>query len=286
LAIVVVILGLLLALQFLHEIDPRTAIALTGGSLVAVVGYLDDRFSVAPQWRLAIHSVAAVWFLVWVGPIAALPIAGCDCELGWAGIVLAFFWVIWLLNLYNFMDGIDGIAGVEAVTVCVAAATIVAYSGDVEMAGLLAGVGASAIGFLFWNWPPARIFMGDVGGGFLGFLFAGLSLITHNQGTMTIWSWLIILGVFVVDSSVTLIRRLAAREKIHQAHRNHAYQHASRLAGAHLPVSVAIGLINLLWLLPISFLATLWPDYGAALVILAWLPLAGLALRFRAGIPD
>ena len=128
--------------------------------------------------------------------------------------------------------------------------------------------------------------MGDVGSGFLGVIFGILTVDAALHSSALLWSWLILLGAFIVDSTVTLVRRLLRRERVHLAHRTHAYQHAARGLGAHWPVTLTFGAVNLLWLTPLAIaVAARWLPGELALGI-AWLPLAVIALRWRAGVPE
>ncbi|WKV95421.1 glycosyltransferase family 4 protein [Pseudomonas sp. H22_DOA] len=212
-----------------------------------------------------------------------LVIGGIAVELSWFGHLLAVVYLVWMLNLYNFMDGIDGIAGVEAVTTCAGACLIYLFGGFAEMAwapGLLAICSA---GFLCWNFPPAKIFMGDAGSGFLGIVLGVLALQAAWVDPGLLWAWLILMGIFIVDATFTLMRRLLRRDKIYEAHRSHAYQFASRQFGKHLPVTIAVGLINVLWLLPIALGVSYFKIDGALALVVAYLPLIWLAVKFRAG---
>ncbi|MGH8436289.1 MAG: glycosyl transferase, partial [Pseudomonas sp.] len=133
---------------------------LGAGTWIAVVGFLDDHGHVAARWRLLAHCIGAGWALGWLGGLPPLVIFGFDLELGWLGYALAALYLVWLLNLYNFMDGIDGIASVEAICVCLGGALLYLLLGE-EAAALPPLLLAVAVaGFLFWNFPPARIFMG------------------------------------------------------------------------------------------------------------------------------
>jgi Fuc2NAc and GlcNAc transferase len=181
------------------------------------------------------------------------------------------------------MDGIDGIASVEAVCVCIGAAVIYALSGFVDLIWLPLLLAAAVLGFLVWNFPPAKIFMGDAGSGFLGIILGLLSLQAASISSQLLWAWLILLGVFIVDATVTLIRRLVRGDKVYEAHRSHAYQFASRKYGKHLAVTSAVGVINLFWLLPVAICVTQFGLDGAIGVIVAYIPLAVLALKFNAG---
>ena len=256
----------------------------SAATLVALVGYLDDRRDVRPRWRLVGHFAAAAVLLVCFGGAPPVSTFGTVLHLGWLGAALAGFYLVWMLNLTNFMDGIDGIAAVEAVTVCVCMAgidRIVAPAADLWMPPLVLASGT--LGFLIWNWPPAKIFMGDVGSGLLGFLLGALSLQAAWVSPGLLWPWLIMLGVFVVDATVTLVRRFARGERVSEAHRSHAYQQQAIRLGAHRPVTIAVAVINLVWLLPIAVAVAIgWLD-GLAGVVIAYAPLIWLAVRLGAG---
>ncbi|RJX77752.1 glycosyltransferase family 4 protein [Pseudomonas sp. LS-2] len=284
---VAIVVSYLAALVFLFVDDALSTplfLALLGSGLViAALGFLDDHGHVAARWRLLGHFIAAVWALIWLGGLPPVAMFGSLLDIGWLGHVLAVFYLVWLLNLYNFMDGIDGIASVEAVCVCLSAALIYALSGFYELIWLPLLLVAAVLGFLFWNFPPARIFMGDAGSGFLGIILGVLSLQAAWISSQFLWSWLILLGVFIVDATVTLIRRLVRGDKVYEAHRSHAYQFASRRYGRHLPVTSAVGVINLVWLLPLAVCVTQFGLNGVIGVIVAYVPLVVLAFGFRAG---
>jgi Fuc2NAc and GlcNAc transferase len=287
-AIVVAFLAGVLTLTGFHLLDARVATALVGaGALIALVGFLDDHRHIPARWRLLAHFGAASWVLVWLGGLPRISALGVSFDLGWTGNVLAAVALVWLLNLYNFMDGIDGIAGVEAITVCVGAVALYltssAPSSDWALPAVLA---AAALGFLVWNFPPAKIFMGDAGSGFLGLMLGALAIHGATFNAAWLWSWIILLGVFVVDATVTLVRRLVRRERVHQAHRSHAYQHAALRAGAHRPVTLAVGAVNLFWLVPLALLVGTGRLDGLVGTAIAYAPLIWLTRRFDAGAAE
>ncbi|MEE4719190.1 glycosyltransferase family 4 protein [Pseudomonas alliivorans] len=283
-AIVVAFLLAIVVLAGTGQISVATSMAIVGaGGMVAVIGFMDDHGHIAARWRLLGHFAAAVWALVWSGGLAPLSVMGTTVDLGVVGQICAVFYLVWMLNLYNFMDGIDGIASVEAVTVCGGIGLVYALSGFGELLWGPLILAASVVGFLYWNFPPARIFMGDAGSGFLGIALGMLSLQAAWASPQLFWAWLILLGVFVVDATVTLLRRLVRREKVYEAHRSHAYQFASRRLGGHLPVTLAVGLINVCWLLPVALWVVLTDAEGIVGVMVAYVPLILLAVRFNAG---
>lgn len=283
-AIVVVFLVALLLTPFIGDVSWHWVIALGGsGLLVAVVGFLDDHGHIAARWRLMAHFSAAAWALFWLEGELVLQLPGLMLDMAWLVYGLAAFFLVWLLNLYNFMDGIDGIASVEAITVCLGGALIywlLGHHGQIPVLLLLA---AAVGGFLCWNFPPARIFMGDAGSGFLGLMLGVLAVSAAMVEPQLLWSWLILLGVFVFDATWTLFRRLARGDKVYEAHRSHAYQYASREFGAHLPVTLAVLVINLAWLLPWACVVALGHVNGLLGLLIAYTPLALLAVRFKAG---
>jgi Fuc2NAc and GlcNAc transferase len=202
-------------------------------------------------------------------------------ELGWLGHGLAAIYVVWLLNLTNFMDGIDGIAGIETITVCLGGILLYAVAAPGATAWLAPLVLAVATaGFLVWNWPPAKIFLGDAGSGFLGLMLAALSLQAARLAPDLFWGWIVLLGVFVVDATVTLIGRVTQGEKLYEAHRSHAYQYAAR-RWTHQPVTLAVGAINLFWLLPAALLVARDSLDGALGVVVAYLPLVTTVIWLR-----
>ena len=283
--VVAFLLGLCVAFFTGLGIAAELFYALLGAGLgIALLGFLDDHGHIAARWRLLGHFLAAAWALYWLGGLPPLAVFGGLLQLSWVGHVLAAFYLVWLLNLYNFMDGIDGIASVEAICVCLGGAILYALLETSLLTDLpLLMLAAAVLGFLLWNFPPARIFMGDAGSGFLGIVLGVLSLQAAWISPVLLWGWLILLGVFIVDATLTLLRRLLRGEKVYEAHRSHAYQYASRQFGRHLPVTVSVAILNLAWLLPLAISVALgWLD-GLAGVVIAYAPLLVLAWVLGAG---
>lgn len=256
---------------------------LGAGAITAVIGFLDDHGHVAARWRLLAHFLAAIWGVAFLGGLAPISLYGFMLDFGWIGNVLAVVYVVWMLNLYNFMDGIDGIASVEAITVCLGVVLLYLASGADDFAWPVGLLAVCVVGFLCWNFPPAKIFMGDAASGFLGIVLGLLSLQAAWISPGLLWGWLILLGVFIVDATFTLLRRLLRGDKVYEAHRSHAYQGASRQYASHLSVTLVVGLINLFWLLPIALGVVFYRWDGAIALTLAYVPLMFLAVRYRAG---
>jgi len=265
-------------------VTPSVLVSLLGaGGLVALVGFMDDHGHIAARWRLLGHFIAAGWGLFWIGGLPPITIFGVPLSAAWLSIIIGLLYLVWLLNLYNFMDGIDGIASIEAICICLGGSLLYWLTGHAQEAVLPMLLAATVAGFLVWNFPPARIFMGDAGSGFLGIVLGLLALMAGWINPLLFWGWLILLGVFVVDATFTLARRLLRGDKVYQAHRSHAYQYASRRYAGHRPVSLAVAAINLGWLLPVASAVVLLKLDGALGTMVAYAPLVVLALIYQAG---
>lgn len=257
---------------------------LLSGGLVSLVGYLDDHSHIPARIRLIVHFLASSVVLYFV-PLPDMIFFGYRLEFGGIFYVIIAIYLVWLLNLYNFMDGIDGLASIQALSVCLAIGIILVASQQQELSevlGLLIFMGMAVAGFLIWNFPPAKIFMGDIGSSFIGFMIGVFSLLSAQKDMTLFWSWLIMMGVFIVDASFTLVARVLMGYKFYEAHRTHAYQHAA-LKFSHLKVTVSVAIINLFWLLPISFLVVFHRVPGELAIVIAYTPLVVTALILRAG---
>ncbi len=288
LAIVISLVLGLVGLYGLGRLPWPLLMALMGLLPVAAIGFLDDHRPVPARWRFLVQIMAAVWSLEWIGGMGDVLVGQQFIHLGWAGQVMAVLFIVWMLNLFNFMDGIDGIAAGETIAVAVLAALLLWIRQDFVLpgegwAGLM--LAAAATGFLLWNWPPARIFMGDVASGVLGFVLAVLAVWSATQHSLSLVAWLILAGVFLVDATLTLLVRLFRRERWYEAHRSHAYQHAARRWGGHRLVTLSVLAVNGLWLLPNAWLAMAYPRWEVGLLVVALLPLMLAGYRLGAGRP-
>lgn len=243
--------------------------------LLMVVGVLDDRRGLSVRIRLAVYAAVCVVNTAVV--VSAAAVHGEFSTLVWWVLGLgAAFGSLWCMNLFNFMDGIDGIAALQTVFVCVAAAVLSGASAGGMAAPFVTPLlllAAAHLGFLCFNWPPARLFMGDAGSVPTGFLLAVFALIGSLNDYLSIASWLILMAVFLADATGTLLWRMATGQRFTEAHRLHAYQCFSRSLGSHLRVDMLVLLINVLWLFPLALVAQVWHQWQVILVILAYVPL-------------
>jgi Fuc2NAc and GlcNAc transferase len=272
---IVIVVSITAALFIYHDVSDAVPWAiLSGGLAVALVGYLDDRSALPVRVRMIVHVASAAWAVFLLGGMPPIQWGATVVHLGFWGDVLAVFALVWMLNLFNFMDGIDGIAASEATFVAAAGAGLCWLVGIHSATSVTAAaVAAASLGFLLWNWPPAKIFMGDVGSGYLGYVLGVLALAAGCRSPAILWAWLILGGVFFVDATVTLVRRLLRGDRVYEAHRSHAYQWLARRWQSHKSVTITVTAINLLWLLPCASLAALHPRWALWMTLVALIPL-------------
>jgi UDP-N-acetylmuramyl pentapeptide phosphotransferase/UDP-N-acetylglucosamine-1-phosphate transferase len=201
-------------------------IALVAGLML--LSLLDDWKHVPASWRLLGHLGAAVAFVLAYFPAA-----------GWIELTVLALAVAWMINLYNFMDGADGLAGGMTVIGFCAYGTVAGLAGNAPLALTSLCVAAAAAAFLVFNFPPARIFMGDSGSIPLGFLAAALGLLGWRDGLWPLWFPLVVFAPFVVDASVTLVRRALRGERFWEAHRSHYYQRMVLTGWSHRQLALA-----------------------------------------------
>jgi Fuc2NAc and GlcNAc transferase len=275
LAIVLVFFASLVVLLVSGWLDMTTALAfLGGGGAMAVAGYMDDHNHLDTPVRLGVHLGAALWgvWWLWVAPeyghIPAVPLGSYMLNWGWAGFALAVIAAAWLANLTNFMDGIDGMAAMQTLFLSLAGALMALLAGAWCHAMLMAALAAATAGFLVYNWPPAALFMGDVGSGFLG-LVSGLLAVLSAE-TIGLWPWAVLMSLFVADTAVALVQRRRRGLNLAQAHRSHAYQRLARRWNSHGKVTTAAAAVNILFLLPLALWAYATPQWGWLACLLAW----------------
>lgn len=248
---------------------------------LAVVGWLDDVKSLSPRSRLYVQCVCVFAWTTYVY------LESGRLHLGVWSVIFFAIAQIWFINLYNFMDGIDGIAALQACAVSIAMLIClwaVGFAGHREVVYGWCALLVAMLAFLTWNWPPARVFMGDIGSTWLGMVIGGLLLWSASQDAR-LWGAAFLLPVaFWLDASITLIRRARRGAVLSEAHRSHAYQHLARRWSAHLPVSLIYAGITLVWALPWS-LAVAWGSVSLTIALMCCIsPLAIFFWRLGAGV--
>jgi len=270
------------ALYWLKLLSLTQVVVLLSALPVAIVGFFDDISSLPVRYRLSFHIVIAGLALWVLGPVPEAFFSGwlmLPSILQGAILVLA---LVWLLNLYNFMDGIDGLAALQCVFVSLAGAFFLRET----MPGLMwvcLGLAGCQLSFLFWNWTPARLFMGDSGSTFCGYFLGVLGLLSHYAMALSVWVWVLLMGSFIADTTYTLIRRLMTGHSITEGHATHAYQQLSRRFNSHLGVAFLMMAVNVIWLFPMAYLAAIQPENGVFLAFSGIVPLMLLAAWLGAG---
>jgi len=255
---------LLLAYLY-HWPDAMSWIAGTA-LLVAAVSLIDDLKELSPLLRILVHAVAAVILIV-----GDLSLAGV------VGVIFTWFAIVWMLNLYNFMDGIDGFAGGMTCFGFAFLATAGWMSGAEVYALYSASVAVAALGFLMLNFPPAKIFMGDAGSATLGLLAAAFSLWGMHDGLFVWWFPVLVFSPFIVDATVTLMRRIFNRERIWEAHRSHYYQQLVQAGWGHKKTVLAEYLLMILCGVSGLLALQLQKPTLTAAMLLVWMTAYGIA---------
>jgi len=227
------------SLFFFGEVSRNLYFALLSGILLAVISLLDDVFDIRPVIRLSVQTITVIIAFILLKGIHTVYIGDNDLFPMIILYTITIVGMVWFINLYNFLDGIDGYASFEAITIGLALYFITGQSINLILI-------AAVSGFLIWNWPKARIFMGDVGSTQLGFVIVVLGVYFHNEHKLSIICWLILLAPFWFDATLTLYRRWRNNEKLSQAHRKHIYQRLVQSGFSHLKVDIFLSLINLI----------------------------------------
>lgn len=262
--------------------------------VLAGVGLRDDLRAMPASLRLGIHTLMGAGLLFALDGMPEVQrFVGAPLGRTVTYIFLLLV-IVWWINLFNFMDGIDGMAGAQAVFMLLSGAVLLGWSRPDVVASptwiwMLCIAGAVG-GFLFLNWDPARIFMGDVGSIYLSFMVVSLALLSIQNDWVPVLSglamWAILGAAFVVDATITLFTRMVIGERWYDAHRNHVYQRLSRRFGRHLPVTLLFMTVNVVWLLPLAAACVFWPQGVLIWTSLAYLPLVVLAIVLGAGKAD
>lgn len=260
-----------------HLMSGTGAALVLGGAVVAGLGWMDDRRGLPAVVRGGGYLVAAVLGAWFVGGLPRVTVGEWAVHLGIFGLPAAALGIAWLTNLYNFMDGADGIAAVQGISAGLFGAVLFAAGGEWGAAGVCVVIAAACGGFLPFNVPPARLFMGDVGSCLLGYAFGVLALHGELTGVAPLWAWLILLLWFVMDATLTLARRVVQGQKWYSPHRSHAYQLLVQSGLGHRGLLLRFVAVNALLLGPLALYAVYRgipvTAAGAAVIVVAacWL---------------
>jgi len=231
---------------------------LPGILLLTFVGWRDDKYSIPWLVRLLVQLAVSIWLLSF-GP---LQLSLSDVGLFSTAVLAA----VWMMNLYNFMDGSNGMAGFQGVFAGVVLAVLFQSGGQAAPALIALAVAAACAGFLPLNFPRARVFMGDAASVPLGFIFASLAVYGIQTGSLSLHVSILIMAVFIVDATMTLLARVIRREQWYTAHAQHVYQRLIAQGWSHHRVLVVYQAINVILVLPAVVLAEIYPQYAMATV--------------------
>ena len=248
-------------LYFTDAIDERLFYALLVGIFISVVSFFDDIFELSPKVRLVTQAIVAGLGIYFLGGLREIDLGLFSIDNQILTNVFAFFLIIWFINLYNFLDGINGYAGSEALFLALAG--FILFGG-----GHFLVLSVAVLGFLYWNFGNAKIFMGDVGSTLLGYTVAVFTIYYANVQSVNLWVWIILFGVFWFDATVTLIRRKLNDEKLSQAHKKHAYQRLTQAGWSHTKVVIYAMAVNMVLFGLVCFISNWFVAFFIALVFL------------------
>ena len=242
-------------------IDTNLFYALMIGVIISFISFFDDLYDLSPKIRLVTQSLVAIGGLYILGGLDVIDFGLFTIKNPIFTNLLAFFMIVWFINLYNFLDGINGYAGSEAVFLGIAGYLL--FGGNHFLVLVV-----SVLGFLYWNWNKAKIFMGDVGSTLLGYNVAIFTIYYANQNSENFWKWLILFALFWFDATLTLYRRWENKEKLSQAHKKHAYQRLTQARWSHLKVSTYAIVINILIFCLVYFISNIYIDFLVTIILL------------------
>lgn len=249
-------------LYFIGEISSNLFYALLFGAVISIVSFFDDIYELSPKIRLIAQAIVAIGGLYFLGGFETFTFVIFDIQNAIFTNIFAFFMIIWFINLYNFLDGINGYAGSEAIFLALAG--FILFSGNHFLV-----LAVAVLGFLYWNWNKAKIFMGDVGSTLLGYNIAIFTIYYANEESTNFWIWIILFGVYWFDATLTLIRRKLNKEKLSQAHKKHGYQRLTQSGWSHYKVTnYSIGL-NMILFFIVYFVSNIFVAFILALIVLA-----------------
>ncbi|RLA83872.1 MAG: glycosyl transferase [Epsilonproteobacteria bacterium] len=251
----------LIYLNINNQIDTTLFYSLMIGIVISVVSFFDDIYQLSAKFRLVVQSSVAVVGIVMLGGLGTIEFGLFSISNPIVTNIFAFLLIVWFINLYNFLDGINGYAGSEAVFLGIAGFLI--FGGGHFIVLIVA-----TLGFLYWNFNKAKIFMGDVGSTLLGYNVAIFTLYYANHAPTFLWIWIILFGVFWFDATVTLIRRKLNGEQISQAHKKHGYQRLNQSGWSHFKVTNWSIIINILLFAMVYFISNIAIAFICSVILL------------------
>lgn len=246
LAIALVWFVFLIVWFVLGRLEQNLFLALLSGIIIAIVSFLDDLKGLSPKIRFISQAISSILGLYFLKGLQIIDLGFFSTEISlWSNIIIVIA-MIWMINLFNFLDGIDGYLGMEGVYIFFMLFLITGNFIVLAFASII-------LGFLFWNWPRAKIFCGDVGSTLIGYTIVIFMIYFQNRNQLSILIPIAISSLFWVDASITLYRRWRNKEKLSEAHKKHAYQRLVSSGMSHkqvlyigIGINVLIGIVAFL----------------------------------------
>lgn len=282
----IVIAGLflvgLLSLLLMDSLPLSLFLALFGGGVTLVtLGFIDDLREVDPRIRFLVQILVSFWALYWLGGMPKIIVGPWILQPSWILLSFGSLGIVWFINLFNFMDGVDGMLASNSILFSLIGASILFWLDYESPAIILVLLVASLSGFLVYNWPPAKIFMGDSGAGFIGYVLAVIGLYSVAEGMMDFWTWIILMGYFVADTTTTMFIKIATvPDWFYEEHKSHAYQQLASIWKSHKRVTIMVLGATTFWMAPIAFLSIFYRESATILAIIALSPVIFLTLRW------
>ena len=248
-------------LYLYNQIELNLFYALVIGVIISVISYFDDIYDLSPKIRIIAQAIVAISGIVSIGGLNSIELGLFSIENQIVTNVFAFLLIVWFINLYNFLDGINGYAGSEILFLCIAGFTLFGGGHFVLLA-------VASLGFLYWNFGNAKIFMGDVGSTLLGYNVAIFTLYYANQEPSNLWIWIVLFGVFWFDATLTLLRRKLNKEKLSIAHKKHGYQRLNQSGWSHFKVTNWSIVLNMLLFCIVYFISNVFVAFVVSLAVL------------------
>lgn len=251
----------ILYLFFMNRIEQELFLALLPGLVLSSVSFLDDIYELSAKLRLFVQTIVALLGLYFLGGFEVLDFGFFSISSPLFTNFFALILIIWFINLYNFLDGINGYAGAEAIFLAFAGYILFK---DAHFIVLL----VSVLGFLYWNWNKAKIFMGDVGSTLLGYNIAIFTIYYANQESSNFWIWIVLFSLFWFDATLTLFKRALNKEVLSQAHKKHLYQRLTQQGWSHYNVTNFAIIINFFLLCMVYFISNIFLVFILSIMLL------------------
>lgn len=263
------------------DLDWRTVnLFLVGGFAVTLGGIADDRLDIPPRHRILMQLSAIAWICFWLGGVPPLYFGATSFDAGLLGLVLLFPACTWFFNLYNFVDGTDGMAASATAFIGGTMSGVMLLAKQYDLAAILAVVAVASVAFLRFNWPPAKMFMGDAGTSFISYIFVAAILVSLSRQAVSLWIWLVVFAFYFADTTTTTTIRAFTVPHFYQGHHSHAYQNLARIWGSHLRILTFVLAIDLFWVAPGVVIALRYPDVAGLTTAAVYAPLVLFALKY------